>query len=412
MDQDFRKTKLLPITEVPMAKEQELAFVYKSAIPKLVCRRNAIASLWEELEILNTRRAMVICGSNILQNSNVIARVQEALREKYIGLFSEVQPHAPVEIVARGAEVAKELEPDVLISVGGGSTHDTAKGITTLLAEGKDLRECMVKFEPPDKLFEPSLPHPKVPIVAVSTTFGGSEFGTGAGFSDRNLKRKLIKAKDEKTVPKVIVIDGLALATTPVPILLGTGIGQLRGCIGRLCCSEQHNPIADALCLHGIKLLKELLPYCTAGDIGVLLQTKIAAILPQLYPGRAGLNSAVAHQIGALYNVDHGIANGITLPHTMRFNLDASAERQTLIAQALGIDTSGLSDIEAGLAAADAIVALLRKLGLPTRLRDVGVPKEGLEAIAKATMYDYNILSNPKAVTSQAQVLELLHKAW
>ncbi|MBI2858305.1 MAG: iron-containing alcohol dehydrogenase [Chloroflexi bacterium] len=395
-----------------MVMERELAFVFRSTAPKLVCGRNAIASLWDELEILSARRAMIICGPNILSKSNVIGRVQEALREKYVGLFSEVQPHSPLEIVPRGAEAARQLRPDVLISVGGGSTHDTAKGIVTVLAEGKDLRECMVEFEPPDKLFEPDLPQQKMPRVAVTTTFGCSEFGGRGGFSDRQTRRKLIKAKDEKTISKVVIIDGLALATTPVPVLQATGLGQLRVCIETVY-SKEHNPISDALALHGIKLLKALLPSCGEGDTEMLMQTKIAASLPYLGPSAgAGLNTALGHQMGAICSVAHGVANAIMLPHTMRYNLEASAERQALIAQALGVDTSELTTMEAGLSAADAMASMLRGFGLPTRLRDIGVRREGLGMIAEATMHDFTRLSNPRAIVDQAQVLEVLHKAW
>ena len=120
----------------------------------------------------------------------------------------------------------------------------------------------------------------------------------------------------------------------------------------------------------------------------------------------------MAHQIGGIYDVDHGVANAIPLPYTMRFNLDASAERQALIAEALGIDISKLSSTEAGLAAADAVAALTKTLGLPARLRDVGVAENSLESIAKATMQDKHIPTNPKRITSYQQILEVLQQAW
>src|SRR5262249_57077513 len=99
------------------------------------------------------------------------------------------------------------------------------------------------------------------------------------------------------------------------------------------------------------------------------------------------LNTATAHHVGGLYNVPHGEANAILLPHTIRFNLEASAERQALIAEAMGINTTGMTPHAAGLAAADAVAQLCRQLGLPARLRDVDVPQEGLAAIAAATLH-------------------------
>ncbi|MFC1987597.1 iron-containing alcohol dehydrogenase [Chloroflexota bacterium] len=396
-----------------MITERELTFVFQSAIPKMVYGRDTIPSLWEELEILNTRRAMVVCGPNILRKSNVITRVQEALREKYIGLFPEVEEHSPVQIINRGAEVARELKPDVLISVGGGSTHDTTKGIATVLAERKDMRECLVKFEPPDKFIQPSLTKPKMPIVAVPTTLGCAEFSPRGSFTDKEFNIKLLKGDDDKVIPKVVVVDGLALATTPVPIHMANGMSQIRAHIHRVC-SERHNPITDALALHGIKLLNELLPQIAGGDVDVVLKAKIAGALSYFGPrsGIGNLIGFIAHEIPAVCNnVTHGIAMAIMLPHTMRFSLDAEAERQRLVAQALGIDTSGLSDAEAGLAAAEAIVAMTRMLGLPTRLRDVSVRQEDLEAIARATMA-HSTRPSDRKTAGKAQILDLLHKAW
>ncbi|MFC1987839.1 iron-containing alcohol dehydrogenase [Chloroflexota bacterium] len=395
-----------------MVTERESALIFRLASPKMVYSRNALSLLWEELESLKTHRAMIVCGPNILRKSNVITRVQEALREKYIGLFSEVEEHSPVEIIDRGAEVARELDPDVFISVGGGSTHDTTKGIATVLAEGKEMRECLVKIdEASGEFIQPSLNKPKIPIIAIPTTLGCAEYTGRGAFFDKKLNARLHKTRDEKVVPKVIIVDGLALATTPTSIHLRNGMSEIRVCVDRICV-KRPNPVADALALHGIKLLSELLPQCAGRDADVLLQTKKAAALVYFgpHPG-SGLTGLLGHEITAVSNVTHAIAMAIMVPHVMRFNVDTIADREALIAQALGIDTSGLSNMEAGLAAAEAIVDMSKKLGLPTRLRDVGVPQTDLELIVRATIHELGTLSNPKT-TDPAQVLDLLEKAW
>jgi len=128
--------------------------------------------------------------------------------------------------------------------------------------------------------------------------------------------------------------------------------------------------------------------------------------------GGLGLNTAVAHHVGGLYNVPHGEANAILLPHTMRFNLDASAERQALIAGAMGLNTTGMSPQAAGLAAAEAVAQLCQQLGLPSRLRDVDVPYEGLEAIAAATLHDRALATNPKPINDAGPILRVLREAW
>jgi alcohol dehydrogenase class IV len=174
-----------------------------------------------------------------------------------------------------------------------------------------------------------------------------------------------------------------------------------------------HNPIGDAMALAAIRTLTQRLPTCSPDDIDGLLHLKTAASMASLANvGGLGLNTAVAHHVGGLYNVPHGEANAILLPHTMRFNLDASAERQALIAEAMGVDISASSPEQAGQAAADAVAALCRTLGLPERLRDVDVPEDGLERIATATLHDRGLATNPKPITDAAPILEVLRRAW
>ena len=307
--------------------------------------------------------------------------------------------------------VAREVQPEALVSVGGGSTHDTAKGMATLRAEGGDIHDYEIHFEPPDKVFIPSLTRLKIPILTVPTTMGGAELSRGAGFTDQRLGRKIVVA-DPGTIPRTILIDGKALATTPTSILVSTAMGQLRIAVETVY-SRRHNPIGDALALHAITRLVRYLPRCAAKDIHDLLQIKTAACMASLANiGGLGLTTAAAHHVGGLYNVPHGEANAILLPHTMRFNLEASAERQVLIAEAMGINTGGMSPHTAGLAAADAVAQLCQQLGLPSRLRDVDVPQEGLAAIAAATLHDRALATNPMPITEVGPILSVLQAAW
>ena len=388
---------------------EQTSFTFQGVAHRIVCGRDSIASLHSEVERLGARRAMVFCGPSILKHSDVIDRVKKALGDKYVGIFTGVQPHVPFETVAPAAASISELNADVLISVGGGSTHDTVRCATIVLAEGGSLRDHGIRSES-NKPVMPALARAKLPVIAVSTTFGAAEYGGSGGFSDKEMGR-YVQVHDPLTAPKVKIIDGLALTTTPLDILLSTGLGQLRVAIESVY-TKAHNPITDALCLHGIKLLAQLLPLCSGKDVDILLQAKIAAGLPAVAKVQKGLNTAMAHQIGGIYNVDHGVANAIPLPHTMRFNLEGSARQQALIAEALGINIIGLSDHEAGLAAADKVAALTKSLGVPTRLRDVGVPENSLEAIARTTMHDKHIPTNPVVITSHEQILGVLKQAW
>jgi hypothetical protein len=153
----------------PMA-HKTLHYRYNPLHQDIICAETAIATLPATVDVLGASRAMIICGPTILRACNVVPRVQEALDSRYVGVYAGVAPHAPVETVEEGVAMAKEVQPDVFISVGGGSTHDTTKAIVTLLAEGGDIHDYAIRFEPPDRIMVPPTPSPKLPILSVPTT--------------------------------------------------------------------------------------------------------------------------------------------------------------------------------------------------------------------------------------------------
>ena len=334
--------------------DKTTSYRYNPLHQDIICAETAIDELPRTLDGLGCGRAMITCGPTILRACNVVPRVQEALGQRYAGTYSGVAPHSPVETVEAGVEMAREVQPDVFISVGGGSTHDTTKAMATLLAEGGDIHDYAIIFEPPDRITVPPTPSPKLPILSVPTTMGCAEFSSGGGgITDHRLGRKLSIAGDGVT-HRTVIIDGQALATTPLRILVSTAIGQLRIAIETVY-STGHNPIGDGMALHAIRLLFENLPRCRDGDIDTLLNTKTACAMASLGSfGGLGLNTAICHHVGGLYGVPHGEANAILLPHTMRYNLDASAGRQRLIAEAIGVANRRMTDEDAGLAAAAA----------------------------------------------------------
>ncbi len=394
-----------------MEAANALSYTFNSVRHEVVCDVDAISALPGVLERAGVTRAMVVCGPSILAHSDVVPRVQEALGSRFAGLYSGVAPHSPVATLDAAVALAREEGPDALISVGGGSTHDTTKGIATLLGEGGRIHDYEAHFEPPNKVTLPELSSDRLPIITVPTTMGAAEFSRGAGFADRNLGRKILVA-DPNTIPGYIVIDGKALATTPVGILTSTAMGQLRIAVETVY-STKHNPISDALALHAIRLLVENLPQCAELELDCLLNTKTAACMASLAGVEGlGLNTATAHHVGGIFDVPHGEANAILLPHTMRYNAEACADRLALIAEAMGIDTSGMSEDEAAQSAADGVENLRRSLGLPERLRDVGVPEEGLELIASATLHDRALATNPRPVSDAGPIMAVLRQAW
>jgi len=165
---------------------QALHYRYHPLPQDIICAETAIATPPAMVDALGARRAMITCGPTILRACDVVPRVQEALGFRYVGVYAGVAPHAPVATVEEGVAMAKEVQPDVFISVGGGSTHDTTKAIATLLAEGGDLHDYAIRFEPPDRVIVPPTPAPKLPILSVPTTMGCAECSRGGGGDHRS----------------------------------------------------------------------------------------------------------------------------------------------------------------------------------------------------------------------------------
>ncbi|CAI7991277.1 Probable alcohol dehydrogenase [Geodia barretti] len=152
-----------------------LRYRYNPLHQDIICAETAINDLAATVDSLGASRAMITCGPTILSACDVVPRVQEALGSRYVGTYSGVAPHSPVDTVEAGAAMAQETQPDIFISVGGGSTHDTTKAMAVLLAEGGDIRDYAIIFEPPDKITVPPTPSPKLPILSVPTTMGCAE---------------------------------------------------------------------------------------------------------------------------------------------------------------------------------------------------------------------------------------------
>lgn len=164
---------------------------------------------------------------------------------------------------------------------------------------------------------------------------------------------------------------------------------------------------------HAIRRLFQNLPHCKDGDIDTMLAAKTTCAMASLASfGGLGLNTAACHHVSGRYGVPHGEANAILRPHTMRYNLDACADRQRLIAEAISVASGNMTDAEAGLTTADAADGLCRALEPPLTLRAVGVPEERLEYIAAATRHDRSLSGNPKPVSDAGPIMAALRAAF
>jgi aldehyde dehydrogenase (NAD+) len=290
--------------------------------------------------------------------------------------------------------------------VGGGSVMDTAKAVCVTLKNGGKAN---------DHLNLLTLTEAQVPHIAIPTTSGtGSEVTNVAVLTSHGAGRKLFIA-DTHIMPDVAILDPRFVVTMPRGLTVATAMDAMTHAVEALS-SVMANQICDGQALHAIRLIRENLPLVMAdpNDEQARLNMQIAATMAgwAFTIAQVGLAHGMAHTIGTLHHVPHGTACGIVLPKVMRYNVDHAAPKLALVAEALGVRTAGMSERDAALAAADAVEALMRKVGHPLRLRDVGVPEDGLEACAFHAIADTADLFNPRPVSDPADIARLYAEAY
>jgi alcohol dehydrogenase class IV len=388
-----------------MSYDEGLSFLH-FAPTKIVFGSGALSELSSELEALGCERAMVVTDEDIAARTDMVERVKKALGRRFAGVYADVKPDSGVGIVDRGAAKAKELGADSLVSIGGGSSIDTAKAVAIVHTLGGSIRDHQ-GFQ--------ALSGATTPHVAIPTTAGtGSEVTRYAVIKDEDAQQKMLFG-DFNIFPRVGILDPKLTVSMPAKITAGTGMDALTHAIEGVH-SAQREPIADALSLHAIRLIRKHLPAAmkSPGDLSARGMMLLAAAMAgtSFDNAQVGLVHAIAHTVGARHHVHHGLANSIALPHVMRFNGDAVAEEYRAAGDAFGASTAGLSDEAAVDRIAAVIEAFAKECGLATRYREVGVPEDDLPKIAEVALTDGAIVYNSKPVSDVAEILPLLRACY
>ncbi|HKZ86532.1 MAG TPA: iron-containing alcohol dehydrogenase [Anaerolineae bacterium] len=355
---------------------------------KVIYGVGSLARLPAETDRMACRRALVVTGRTLATQTPLIGAVESLLGARHAGTYADIRQHVPESGIAEATRLAREVQADLLVSVGGGSPIDAAKAIARALAG-------------PDGAF--------VPHIAVPTTLSAAEFSHVAGFTDEATKSKTGFA-DPRATPRVVILDPEMTVATPMWLWLASGIRALDHAVETLHSPGDH-PVNDVLALQAIRGLFEFLPRSKAepDNLDARQQCQLAAWMSYFGPASVSAHSGLSHtlgkRIGATYDVPHGVTSCIILAHVMRYKAanEADAARLAPMARALNLVAAQASDQEAALAAADAVAGLVRQLELPSRLRDVDVPKDALESVARSTIGD-----SPH----MAEVVEILRRAW
>jgi len=374
---------------------------------------DSLQQLPAELDRLACRRAVVFCGQTLAHRTEGLRIVAEALGDRYAGVFDGVKAHSPLPAVLAGVEVLRALKADAVIAVGGGSAVVTARASSILLAEARDIHELCTQYRSGEPPLSPKLQRPKLAQFVVATTPTTAYGKAGSAVVDPALGQRL-SLYDPKTRASALFIHPELALTAPPQLALGAGIQAFAMAVQGIE-SRSRDPLADALLVHALRVLGRYLPGLVADPDDA--ETRGQLMLGALLAGQgtdyapSGLASAIAHCIGARFDLDNGIMNALILPHAMRFNAPATGNRLSLVAEALG---AGVTD-NADAAVAGAMRAteeLFAQLGMPKRLRDVGVPEDALPQLAQDAAGDWFLHQNPRRVTDVIELLEIFKAAW
>jgi 1,3-propanediol dehydrogenase len=364
-----------------------------ATIGKIYFQPGSIKRLGEEVKALRGRKVLLVTDKGV-RNSGLLAKALESLEKEGLSqaVFDEVEPNPSRETAQKGYALFKEKGCDTLVAVGGGSPMDTAKAIGIQATNP----EPLLKYEGANKVANP-LP----PLIAVPTTAGtGSEVTGAAVITDRTRKYK-VPMRSPFLIPRVALLDPEVLATLPPPVLASTGMDALTHACETYV-STLTNPLSQGLAYESIRLIgKYLRPLYANPDNReaqgyMMLASTMAGMA--FFNGRLGAVHMLAHPLGGHFDIPHGLANAILLPHCMDFSRMAAPDLFSRIAEALGKDIRGFTVEEASRKAAEGVREIMVDTRIPTRLREVGAKKEAFEAMAKDGIASGIHASNPRKV--------------
>lgn len=355
---------------------------------------------------LNVKKILIVTDA-FLANSGMADKVAAIYQQVGIGvhIFGGAEPNPTDRNVEEGIKSYRENECNAIVSLGGGSSHDCAKGIGLIAANGGSIRD----FEGIDKSI-----NNMIPLMAINTTAGtASEITRFCIITDTERKVKMAIV-DWRVTPQISINDPELMVGMPPSLTAATGMDALTHAIEAYV-STMANPLTDAAALKAIKMITQYLPKAVAN--GEYMKARDNMAYAQYLAGIAFNNAslgyvhAMAHQLGGFYNLPHGVCNAILLPYVESFNLIGNLNRFRDIAEAMGENVAGLSTDEAALKAISAIQRLGKQVGIPKDLKSLGVKPEDFAVMAENAKKDVCQLTNPRKATKE-QVIELYRQAY
>jgi maleylacetate reductase len=352
-----------------MARVHGLSFTYQALPMRVVLGAGSLAALPAEVQRLGLSRVLVLCGPRQRATGE---RVAEALAGAAAGMLPEAQMHVPVQVAERARNRATELDADGCVAVGGGSAIGLGKAVA--LTHG-------------------------LPVIAVPTTYAGSEMTPIWGLTDGGSKRT---GRDPAVLPKSVIYDPQLTLTMPVGLTVTSGMNAVAHAVEALYAPDA-TPIVSLMAQEGARALTAALPDLVArgDDLDARGQAQYGAWLCGACLGATtmSLHHKLCHALGGTLDLPHAPTHTVVLPHALAFNQPAAPQAVAALTQALG----GAPD------PARRLWELAGELGAPRSLRELGMAEADIPRIVEQVLA--SPYANPVAVTS-AGVTRLLRAAW
>jgi alcohol dehydrogenase len=358
-----------------------------------------------QAKALGATKALIVTDK-VLNQLGVAARIKGQLEEAGVKavVFDGAEPNPTDTNVHDGLKVYQQEKCDAIVSLGGGSAHDCAKGIGMVATNGGHVRNL-------EGINKTTKPMP--PFVAINTTAGTASEMTRFCIITNTSTHVKMAIVDWRCTPNVAINDPVLMVGKPPALTAATGMDALTHAVEAYV-SIAATPITDACAIKAIELIAENLQPAVANGANLEARDKMA--YAEYLAGMAFNNAslgyvhAMAHQLGGFYNLPHGVCNAILLPAVCEFNAIAAAKRLGDVAVALGEQIDGLAPIDAAAKGIAAIRKLSKSIGIPAGLKELGVKEADLATMAENAKKDACQLTNPRTATLQ-QVVEIFKAA-
>lgn len=366
----------------------------------------ALKYLKDEIKESNVYSVFIISDKN-LDQIGLVDQVFEEIKAVDVSVvkFLDVEQEPSIENVDRAVDAYKNSDCDMIVAVGGGSVIDVAKGVSVLATNGGSIL---------DYAGEELIPKSGVPKALIPTTAGtGAEITKNAIFTDK--QQKLKKGVISKyLLPEIAIVDPELTLTVPPSLTAATGMDALTHAIESYTAAKA-SIHTDIYALKAIELIGRSLRAAVANgqNIDAREQMAFASVFAGISLANAGVGGvhAVAYPLGGQFNISHGVANAVSLPYVLEFNVQADLEKFKNIAWALGIPLEGRSLVEQAELSIEGVKKLSRDVGIPQNLTQLGVKKVNVEGLADAAFGVTRLLNNNPRKMEKEDVLNILNRA-